>query len=57
MNTIQDIIDRYPILKDCKGIEKNEFLIINKEYVRQPRKLNQYWFFRNLNKCLLHSEI
>ncbi len=57
MNTIQDIIDRYPILKDYKCIEKNEFLILNKEYVRQPRKLNQYCFFRNLNKCLLHTEM
>ena len=47
---IQNIIDQYPILKDCKGIEKDEFLIINKEYVRQTRKLDQHWFFRNITK-------
>ena len=28
---IQNIIDQYPILKDCKGFDKDEFLIINKE--------------------------
>lgn len=47
---IQNITDRYPILKDRKGIEKDEFLILNKKYIRQPRRLNNFWFFRNLNK-------
>ena len=49
-NKIQNIIDQYPILKDCKGIEEDEFLIMNKEYIRQPRRLNQHWFFRNITK-------
>ncbi len=49
-NEIQNIIDQYPILKDCKGIEEDEFLILNQEYVRQSRKLDQYWFFRNITK-------
>ena len=48
---IQNIIDQYTILKDCKGFDKDEFLILNKEYPRQrPRKLDEFWFFRNITK-------
>lgn len=47
-NKIQDIIDRYPILKGSKGIEKDELFFLNKEYVRQLRRLiNQNWFSKN----------
>ncbi len=48
---IQNIIDQYPILKDCKGFDKDEFILLNKEYPRQrPRKLDEFWFFRNITK-------
>ena len=50
MEKIVPITDQYSILKDCKGIEEDEFLILNEEYVRQSKKLDQYWFFRNITK-------
>ena len=47
----EDIIDQHPILKDCKGFEKNEFILLNKEHPRQQsRRLDEFWFFRNFTK-------
>jgi len=57
-NKIQDIIDRYSILKDSKGIEKDKLFSLNKEYVRQPRRLmNQNRFSKNTIVYFTNLEI